>query len=245
MKQIINTALFILLVSTMAGCGKPDIVETAEKEDEAVTAIPTSGETVDMNYNVADLKIARDYSQIIIVAVTAKSGATVTMNVKSEDGTWNEIVNTLGVIGYNGLGKTEEGDGKTPVGMFTLSSAFGVMDDPGTALPYIKLDDTDYWVDDTESQYYNRFVSTNEVTQDWSSAEHLADETQAYAYAIPVDYNTDCEKGAGSAIFLHCFSGGATSGCIAIPEENMVSILQNIKKGCVILIDDAANINSY
>lgn len=203
-------------------------------------------QTVTMNpgFNAAELKIARTYSQFIIVAVT-DAGSAALMYERTETGICKEIVNTEAVIGKNGLGKTKEGDGKTPAGLFTLTTAFGIKDNPGTALVYKKLEDSDYWVDDPASKYYNRFVSMREVEKDWNTAEHLIDEKTAYRYAIAVDYNTECRKEAGSAIFLHCFSGGATQGCIAVPEENMLAILKNIKKDCAILIEDAFKISAF
>lgn len=48
----------------------------------------------------------------------------------------------------------------------------------------------------------------------------------------------------GSAIFLHC-SSGATSGCIAIPENYMISVLQNLTVNAKIIIDYSANISEY
>jgi L,D-peptidoglycan transpeptidase YkuD (ErfK/YbiS/YcfS/YnhG family) len=38
-------------------------------------------------------------------------------------------------VGKNGLGKTGEGDGKTPIGTLHPLSAFGVKPNPGTKMP--------------------------------------------------------------------------------------------------------------
>ena len=60
-----------------------------------------------------------------------------------------------------------------------------------------------------------------------------------------VDYNPECIVGKGSAIFLHCKGKGATAGCISIPEENMVTVLQNLRSDAKIVIDSTENIMNY
>ena len=51
-------------------------------------------------------------------------------------------------IGKNGLGKTGEGDGKTPVGTLRPLTAFGVKPNPGTTMPYINVTPTTYACDE-------------------------------------------------------------------------------------------------
>lgn len=51
----------------------------------------------------------------------------------------------------------------------------------------------------------------------------------AYRYAIAVNYNTACTRGAGSAIFLHCSTGRATAGCISVSQNDMVRILKMLQ----------------
>ena len=192
---------------------------------------------------IASLQLAQKTSQLIVVSVEG-SRNTVTMYQKDDSGSWNSLVEADASIGKNGLGKSKEGDRKTPRGTYTMSIAFGKKDNPGTGLPYTKVDDSWYWVDDVNSAYYNKFVSTNDVTCDWNSAEHISAVQNSYNYAIAIDYNTVCAKGAGSAIFLHCKpTGGA--GCIAISEDKILTILQNIKPRAYIIIDDASNIKNY
>jgi L,D-peptidoglycan transpeptidase YkuD (ErfK/YbiS/YcfS/YnhG family) len=57
--------------------------------------------------------------------------------------------------------------------------------------------------------------------------EHLYYETPYYNYAVVIEYNTSpVVQGAGSAFFLHVTDGAATAGCVAIPQANLVSIMQ-------------------
>ena len=192
---------------------------------------------------VADLDIAETANQIIVVAADG-SDATVSMHQKDADGTWTEILNTPGKIGRNGIGKTKEGDGKTPTGVYRFTFGFGNMPNPGCGLSYTQVDDSYYWVDDSESAYYNQFVTTNEVTKDWNSAEHIAGVTSSYNYVLALDYNSECVPGKGSAIFMHCTpTGGA--GCIAVAEEKMVEIIQKVDDGCLVVIDSVEGVKGY
>ena len=191
---------------------------------------------------VADLDMAETASQIIVVAADG-SNATVSMHNK-EDGTWTELLSTAGKIGRNGIGKTKEGDGKTPTGVYRFLFGFGNMPDPGCGIGYTQVDESYYWVDDSDSAYYNQFVSTNEVTKDWDSAEHIARVKSSYNYVLALDYNVDCVPQKGSAIFMHCTpTGGA--GCIAVPEDVMVEIMRNVEDGCVVVIDSVEGVKGY
>lgn len=194
---------------------------------------------------VSNLSCSENYDQLIIVSADG-SNAVVTMHEINSDGIWEEILHTAGYVGKNGVGKASENDTRTPAGDYTLGIAFGVNPNPGTTMDYIQTDDSYYWVDDPSSLYYNCFVSANDISPDnWNSAEHITDYPDTYAYVLSIDYNTDCIPGEGSAIFLHCSNGKPTLGCVAIPAEDMVFVLNHIKKGCHIIIDTPENIANY
>lgn len=217
----------------------PYVPITSEAEPE-----PSSNAPVQTDF-VADLKIAASVTQLITVSAV-NSSATVIMHEKDADGIWHEIHRTSGYTGYQGVGIAHEGSAFTPEGLYGLSIAFGIQPNPGTGIGnYKQVDSSDYWVDDPNSKYYNRFVSSNSVTPDWNSAEHIIDYKIAYAYCIAIDYNTDCVPGAGSAIFLHCSTGGATAGCVSVSESSMVFILRSIRPGCKILIYNEGNLGNY
>lgn len=193
---------------------------------------------------VSNFKIAETVSQMIVVSADG-SRANLTMHEKTESGFWEEILTTKGWVGENGVGTASEYDTKTPAGIFTLSFAFGNKDNPGTTFSYIKADSSHYWVDDVNSKYYNKFVSTNEISPDWNSAEHINSCGTAYNYVLPIDYNTECIPGKGSAMFLHVSTGIPTAGCVTVQESDMVYILSHIRNGCVIVIDTQENIRNY
>lgn len=238
--------LALCLVVGLATCVVGNEPAREKEATEAVGIIDTeSSEVVSeivVSSWVAELQVAQSTNQIIVVAADGNS-ATVSMHNKNQDGTWTEVLSTDGKIGRNGIGKTKEGDGKTPTGVYRFMFGFGNMPDPGTALPYTQVDSSYYWVDDSESAYYNQFVSTDNVTKDWDSAEHIASVNKSYNYVLALDYNADCVPGAGSAIFMHCQpTGGA--GCIAVPEDKMIEIMKNVQDGCVVIIDSVEGVKS-
>ena len=196
---------------------------------------------------VKDLQLAQNTTQMIVIA-GKDTYATVSMHTKSSDGIWVENFSVKGRLGWGGLGKQKEGDGKTPIGIYRFMAAFGIKDNPGVSvLPYLKVDERHHWVDDPNSKYYNQCVSTDDVTPDWKSSEHLYKYVPSYHYSLALNYNEACVPGAGCAIFLHCpnNSFGTTAGCIAIPEENMIQVMQLLRSDCVIIIDYEDNISNY
>ena len=177
-------------------------------------------------------------NQLIVVEI----GNINTMKIY-EDGNLIKEINHV-EIGKNGASENiHESSIKTPLGHFNLGIAFGTHD-LNINYPYIKISSNHYWVDDPNSKYYNNLVNLNEYIntfdypyivntnqKEFLSAEHLIDYPKQYEYAVYIEYNVDGEKyedgiGKGSAIFLHCLGDkGYTGGCVAIPKEDMLFIL--------------------
>ncbi len=204
--------------------------------------------SLEANINVGDLKAAHETNQIIIVAVTRGSEAKLTFYQQNYDnGEWDVILKSKAFIGKNGLGKTREGDLKTPVGTFKFTHAFGIKDDPGCeGFDYVKVDDTYYWVGDVNSDRYNQFVSTRDYSDfNKNDSEHIIDYVPQYNYALNINYNEDGTPNLGSAIFLHCVGRRPyTGGCIAVPERIMSRILKAVKADCRIIIDYESKLES-
>ena len=169
------------------------------------SSVPGSTSNKFHRYNswVSQLNVAKDTSQLILVSANGSNYATVSMHTKGSDGYWADNYSVTGRVGKNGIGKTSEGDKKTPTGVYTFGQAFGVADNPGSSRGYLKVNNSHYWVDDSSSIYYNKLVDISQTGKRWNSAEHLAKYPKAYKYAIAVNYNTECIPGKGSAIFLH------------------------------------------
>lgn len=153
-----------------------------------------------------------------------------------------------GLIGRRGMGKTAEGDQKTPCGLFKMNTPFGISDAlSGFPENYLKVDSTHYWNGDSGSPLYNRLVSTawyNDFNK--AKSEHLADYGGYYNYCIDTGYNPEGTPGLGSAIFLHCSMGINTGGCIAVPEADMITVLRNyVEGGTYIVLDTKGNFEKY
>jgi L,D-peptidoglycan transpeptidase YkuD (ErfK/YbiS/YcfS/YnhG family) len=155
-------------------------------------------------------------------------------------------MSTPGYIGKEGLGKTKEGDGKTPVGTFFFNRAFGIAEDPGCAIPYVQADEDTYWSGDIrEGMHYNELVSLKDYPDlDLENSEHIFDYQYQYQYCLNISYNEECTPGLGSAIFLHSFGDRKpyTGGCVAIPIEQMYFVMQHVSPDCVVVIDSLENL---
>ena len=190
---------------------------------------------------VGELPQAEDASQLFVVAGVGDSTACVSMHEKDADGNWKQIMTTPGFIGKNGLGKQAEGDGKTPVGSFTFNSAFGIAEDPGCAIDYHQVDENDYWSGDQRRGFhYNELVSIRDLPRlNTEDSEHIIDYTEPYQYCLNISYNEEGTPGLGSAIFLHCFAPCKpyTGGCVAIPRDQMLTVMRRVQPDCVVVID--------
>ncbi|WP_051688925.1 L,D-transpeptidase family protein [Butyrivibrio sp. AE2032] len=186
--------------------------------------------------------------QIFVIAAHEKTTAWVSLHEKDASGKWKMIMTTPGYIGLNGLGKTKEGDGMTPVGTFTFNRAFGIADDPGCAIPYVKADDDTYWSGDTaDGMHYNELVSLKDLPNlNKDDSEHITDYVYEYQYCLNISYNDSGTPGAGSAIFLHCLGNRKprTGGCVAIPMEQMYFVMQHVSPDCMVVIDSMDNLGA-
>ncbi|MGM0876439.1 MAG: L,D-transpeptidase family protein [Bacillota bacterium] len=176
-----------------------------------------------------------DSKQMLVVESNATSSIYATLSLYEKTGdTWRKTLTTSAVLGKNGSSSHKrEGDGKTPIGLFPLRSAFGTNTKPANVdYPYIKTTSNDYWIDDSSSSDYNKWVTYKGApSSKWDSYEKLTN--YMYRYAIIIGYNDQpIVKGKGSAIFLHVWrrSTSPTLGCIAISESKLVQVLKELKE---------------
>ena len=239
----------IMLVTVLAACSKAEPAadnKTETKEQTALFSTPRerlSQEPQNSPEWVTKLDAAKNAKQLFVVAGYERSTAWISMHEKDADGSWKMIMSTPGFIGKEGLGKTKEGDGMTPVGTFKFNKAFGIADDPGCAMDYTKADDNTYWSGDSDLMY-NQMVSIKDYPDlKKDDSEHIFDYQYEYQYCLNISYNEDGTPGKGSAIFLHCFGDRKprTGGCVAIPEEQMYFVMRHVNPGCVVVIDSMEN----
>lgn len=122
----------------------------------------------------------------------------------------------------------------SPIGVFALTDAGGLLPDPGSKLPYTRSDD---------------FVAAGTGFED----EPLAG---AFDYVIAIDYNrrpgtspldpaTPLGADAGTGIWLHVDHGGPTHGCVSLPRDAMKDLLRMLDPAQqpVVVMGDAASLD--
>ena len=190
---------------------------------------------------------SRQMILVIIESFKKSNGILFRFERDNAETDWNKLVDKIHVIiGKNGLGWgiglhrldttnipiKREGDGRSPAGVFTLSSAFAyspVEKMYSIKIPYIHVTEMLECVDDVNSRYYNLIVLRNEVENvDWHSSEKMRLSDIWYELGVVVDHNKNpSKKGAGSCIFLHNWSSptDSTSGCTAMAPSAMKDII--------------------
>ena len=244
--------LFLALVMTMG-------MTVAAEETVAYSGDHLSDQVEGLHVNiqqaadspewVVNLPAAQEADQLFIVAAMGmdKTTAYITMHRKDDNGVWKQILSTPGFVGKNGLcpdADHKEGCAQTPVGIYHFNKAFGIAPDPGCALPYLQVDDNTYWSGDPDRQY-NQMVDIRDVPDlVMDDSEHIVDYEYQYQYCLNISFNEDGTPGRGSAIFLHCFGPAKpyTGGCVAVPENIMRMIMQQVSPECVVIIDTFDNL---
>jgi L,D-peptidoglycan transpeptidase YkuD (ErfK/YbiS/YcfS/YnhG family) len=169
--------------------------------------------------------------QVVTVVASSTGSTTGTLQAwtKTSSGWQRHGSAVTAHLGSSGLTtQPSESKSATPIGSFTLTQAFGRVSDPGTRLAYFRTDSSDWWVSDASSRYYNtHYRCASGCPFDTGAGENLRAAGFVYTYAVVIDYNRfPVTPGAGSAFFLHVTDGGATAGCVSIPEAGLVSIMK-------------------
>ena len=191
------------------------------------------------------MEAAKDCEQLIAVRHLTGSKAYFTYFKKAE-GEWKRVFSCTANIGKNGVGKEKEGDMKTPLGTFNLSTPFGIKPDPSLddhygrqAEKYLQLTDDHYWCGQS-GPYYNQLIDNRTPPEGYapgSDDEHLIRYRPSYNYSMFIDYNREGKSRLGSCIFLHCTSKSPhTAGCVAIDEWLMRELVLDLKEGAKIVI---------
>ncbi len=127
----------------------------------------------------------------------------------------------------------QQGDLRSPIGVFGLTDAGGLDPDPGTKLPYYRS---------------SEFVAAGRGFE----GEPLAG---SFDYVIAINYNRKAgvspldttyplgwEKGTG--VWIHVDHGGPTHACVSIPRQDIVTLLGELDPSLhpVIVMGDAADL---
>lgn len=217
------------------GVGATQLAVTYGKQKKVIPV--TVASEIPQGSAAAELDCANQTDQIVLVDYTGGSKAVLSVHEKL-NGVWTELASCDAYVGKKGIGKTKEGDKKTPTGTYNLTTPFGIKDDPGAQMSYLKVTKYHYWCGDSSSEYYNRLVDEREVSRKHkSSDEYLIKYKGAYNYCMFIDYNAEGVPNKGSCIFLHCTGKNRyTAGCVAIPEKTMKQIIRWAREGTKIVI---------
>ncbi|MBQ7209477.1 MAG: L,D-transpeptidase family protein [Paludibacteraceae bacterium] len=158
--------------------------------------------------------------QVLEVTPTGEgSNATAVLTIDGK-----QIFETQCFIGQNGVGKTREGDKKTPLGEMRVLEAFGILPNPGTSIPYIDVTPSVFCCDD--SNYYNQIIDTAAMHYPSCTGEEMYSYQPHYNYGLTTSYNEEGIEGLGCCIFVHCKGNNPyTAGCIALDEDKMRELL--------------------
>lgn len=213
--------------------------ESAAEENFSNTDLSQPEEFVSLLSKAGYDVNALSCGQLVIVE-SQGSSAVVYFYEKQENGIWQSGGLTVsGWVGSNGVDKkSQEGDYKTPSGLYSIGEAFYIDNEPATGLDTFKVTENTYWVDDPSSEFYNQRVEGTE-NKDWDSAEHMISYYYSYRYGFVVNFNMNpVVPGRGSAIFFHCGTG-PTAGCIAVSESDVLNYLEKLDKNknpCILLM---------
>lgn len=173
--------------------------------------------------------------QVITVATSGygTSSATVTAFERGASG-WKQVFGPWSAyVGRNGVapaGEKREGDGRTPSGTYGFDFMFGVNADPGVHYSYRRVTGSNIvWDDDSNSANYNLWIDTN--TQPAGVSPEPMNNVPSYYYGAVIGYNDARTPGLGSAIFLHVSHGSSTAGCVAVPTDQLLSLLRWLDPG--------------
>ena len=110
-------------------------------------------------------------------------------------------------LGWNGFAENRvRNSGTTPVGVYTLGTAFGPGGNPGTSLPWRQFDGEDWWVyDPADPPTFNTWQRGRAPDAVWrvDEAERLADYGSQYSYAAVINFNIPVVSTQSGGIFLH------------------------------------------
>jgi len=147
----------------------------------------------------------------------------------------------IGTGGLKNAARKVEGDKSTPSGKWPIKSIYYRPDKinlpkliSNSFLTLNKITKNCGWCDDYKSSDYNRYIEINKNGKAFSySYENLWREDDVYDIFIEIGFNDDpVISKRGSAIFIHCSFEDLrdTSGCIAISKENLIFLINSIKK---------------
>jgi len=170
------------------------------------------------------------HNQVVVATGVQLNSSVSTVTTWTRIGTgWAKTGSWAGHNGRNGWTSNHRlGDGRSPIGVFTLTAAGGYAPNPGARLPY---------------EYAPAFYSPK------------VNGVREFNYVVAIDYNRvprtppsnptrPLGEAAGGGIWFHVDTHSATAGCISIPNLAMAQVLRWLDpaKSPVMLMAPAPNL---
>ncbi|MFJ9775387.1 L,D-transpeptidase family protein [Kitasatospora sp. NPDC101157] len=199
------------------------------RPDGSLTAIPGLGAAF-------TAKIPAATTQVVVASGQGKDTDknSVTLWTRTPEGRWLAGETWQGHNGKNGWTTDHnEGDLRSPIGVFDLTDAGGRNDNPGSKLPYDKdpsfvVSGTGFFGDQLAGSFdYVVAINYNRV-----------------AGSSPLDMRRPMGAKKGGGIWLHVDHDGPTHGCVSIPEDKMAQLIRTLDPAAhpVIVMGDAASL---
>ncbi|MDX2681213.1 L,D-transpeptidase family protein [Streptomyces sp. NY05-11A] len=125
------------------------------------------------------------------------------------------------------------GDLRSPIGVYGLTDAGGLLGDPGTKLPY-----------DHGSGFHSPGTGFEGEPLEGSFDYVVAINYNREPGTSPLDWTRPLGAGRGGGIWLHVDHGGPTHGCVSIAEQHMKELLRALDPALhpVVVMGDHASL---
>jgi L,D-peptidoglycan transpeptidase YkuD (ErfK/YbiS/YcfS/YnhG family) len=224
------------LVMSSAACGSSDEATTATGDrahhaaprDTAPKRIPGVGDRLWK-------QVPAGSRQVVTVYGAGRDSADSTVVLYTKQGSaWKQANSWTAHNGTRGWTTDHhEGDRRSPVGVFTLSDAGGVLDSPGAGLPYTRsaaFQAPHYW----KKAYWHDFDYV--IAIDYNRVKGTS----------PNDPTRPQGQSRGGSIWLHMDHGSGTSACVSLPKPGMEYLLRTLdpEQHPVVVMGDTADLKA-
>lgn len=159
---------------------------------------------------------------------------------------WKGRLGSKGLVWGRGLHSNPKGavlkkeaDGRSPAGVFDLGGVWGVHEKikkhPKTF--YHQVTTRDLWVEDSDSKYYNQFLSLDrEPKTEWEKKAQMVQDDYPHSLKMFIGHNAypKAVAGGGSSIFFHIWrreGAAASAGCTTMPENKLRELIATVDPG--------------
>ncbi|WP_405476680.1 L,D-transpeptidase family protein [Streptomyces canus] len=181
-------------------------------------------------------KVPADARQAVVVTGRGRdsSASTVVLYERTEAG-WQTGASRPAHNALNGWTDHHlAGDLRSPIGVYTLTDAGGLLKDPGTKLPY-----------DRGVGFTARGTGFEGEPLAGSFDYVIAINYNRQPGTSPLDWTRPLGAGRGGGIWLHVDHGGPTHGCVSIAEDHMKELLRTLDPDLhpVVVMGDAKSLS--